>query len=257
MPQQLDRFVAEYITEPEILALPFCQYSGRESLPFVPALYFVVVDYPKTQIIYIGKTINLYSRWRGHHKDVEIEAVERIGIFARIHYFGFDINTSEQELTLKEFILLQRFSPPLNAQLSPPLTVAAAQEDRRRQCAIKIQYPLEQYSPQELRNFAASLGLRGLSSVGRDRLVEEVKRELGAFYEEEALINRPECRALQERKARAAAARSWQSRGQRLEDLSLRELQKLGAQFKIKRSNHYRKDELIEKIRALSVSEDP
>lgn len=60
------------------LALPSLPLELRRNLPRKSALYFVFDK--DDEMLYIGKAINLFKRWQGHHKLPELEQLENVRI---------------------------------------------------------------------------------------------------------------------------------------------------------------------------------
>lgn len=87
--------------------LPSLPLGWRKGFPKCPAIYFAISG---KKILYIGKSINLASRWAGHHRLAELEQFEEV----RIAW----IEVSDRSLLLAiEKALIQYFKPTLNARL--------------------------------------------------------------------------------------------------------------------------------------------
>lgn len=57
--------------------LPCLPLAWKHGLPAIPAVYFAI---SKKQILYVGSTKNLKSRWLKHHRIKEIKAFNDIKI---------------------------------------------------------------------------------------------------------------------------------------------------------------------------------
>lgn len=55
---------------------PYLLFRDRQFLPDVPVIYFVLDDY--NELLYLGKTIDLYRRWKNHHRAPQMEDFYRI-----------------------------------------------------------------------------------------------------------------------------------------------------------------------------------
>lgn len=87
------------------LDLPSIFLDQRKTLPRVQAVYFVISD--TDEILYIGCSVNLNSRWIGHHKLRELEG---LGV-VRIAW----MEVSELSLLAEiEIALITHFAPRLN-----------------------------------------------------------------------------------------------------------------------------------------------
>jgi putative transcriptional regulator len=86
------------------LALPSLPLCERSQLPTTPCIYFAVDAQGVVQ--YIGRAINLRTRWQAHGKGVELGAIAGI----RIAYLQTDLNL----LSEIEAALIAWFRPPLN-----------------------------------------------------------------------------------------------------------------------------------------------
>lgn len=93
------------MTIEEILSLPYRSGSDLLSLPREGALYFAV-DRPAKEILYVGATIDLRTRWSGHHRLRDLRGRE------------FDVawhaESNPQRRRMMEAELISLLKPPLN-----------------------------------------------------------------------------------------------------------------------------------------------
>lgn len=86
-----------------------------KSLPPIPAIYFCIrregclLD---EEIWYIGKTTNLNSRWKSHHKQSALESVGATWL-----YFQPMIGVSNEDISLLERLYILMFEPVFNDKL--------------------------------------------------------------------------------------------------------------------------------------------
>ena len=128
------------------LALPSLPLESRRNLPDKSALYFVFDE--DDEFLYIGKTVNLFRRWQGHHRLRELQQLENVRI-AWMECDSVIMNSSETAL-------ITHFQPLLNGR---------SQGWRYRElinnnilCFI---------TPQELNLYRGTLGYGGVYSRNR------------------------------------------------------------------------------------------
>ncbi len=86
------------------LDLPSLLLESRHELPDTSALYFVLDE--DDEILYIGRTISLVKRWRGHHLFAEFEQLGNV----RIAWMECDARL----ITSSETKFIAHFKPLLN-----------------------------------------------------------------------------------------------------------------------------------------------
>ena len=107
---------AENVPDGYNIGWPIATPSELKTLPSIPAIYFCVrrtgvhID---GEIWYIGKTGNLNSRWRNHHKQRALEAID-----ANWLYFQPMVGVSDADISLLERIYILMFEPVFNDKLT-------------------------------------------------------------------------------------------------------------------------------------------
>jgi DNA-binding XRE family transcriptional regulator len=86
-------------------ALPFATIAAKKQMPKISGIYFVVKG--KDQILYIGKTINLRSRWESHHRLTQFRNIDDV----RISWL--EISDGSLLGTIED-VLINYFSPVYN-----------------------------------------------------------------------------------------------------------------------------------------------
>jgi len=89
--------------------LPSVYLADKDSLPTCAAIYFVSDS--KGQILYIGRTVNLFKRWREHHRFKQLKRFNWKDCVS-ISWLTCSNNLSILSSLENEFI--QRYKPPLN-----------------------------------------------------------------------------------------------------------------------------------------------
>ncbi|MEO1760854.1 MAG: helix-turn-helix domain-containing protein [Cyanobacteria bacterium J06629_18] len=87
------------------LDLPSVPLIEKDRLPQLAAIYFVISENGK--ILYIGRSINLASRWNNHHRYSELKEIRNV----RIAWLGC---SDESLLPQIEEAMIKHFSPYLN-----------------------------------------------------------------------------------------------------------------------------------------------
>lgn len=90
-------------------SLPSVELGQRDQLPQVSAVYFAILD---TEILYIGKSVNLYQRWQGHHRINQLKSLGNV-IIAWVPF----INLEGQDLRKFEEECIVHFRPLLNGEV--------------------------------------------------------------------------------------------------------------------------------------------
>jgi hypothetical protein len=97
------------------LSWPCTIPSELKSLPSIPAIYFCVRRdgaASDEEIWYIGKTSNLNTRWKSHHKQRALEAVGATWL-----HFQPMVGISDSDISLLERIYILMFEPAFNDRL--------------------------------------------------------------------------------------------------------------------------------------------
>ena len=94
---------------PRIWSLPSVELADRASLPNIPAIYYAT-DWAG-QILYVGKSTNLYLRWNSrqygaHHNLHELSQYHGV----KLHYNKRPLWRLDHD----EAVEIERFDPPLN-----------------------------------------------------------------------------------------------------------------------------------------------
>ena len=90
-------------------ALPWLPLEEKAALPKRPTIYFAIDSQDTVQ--YIGRTVNMYTRWGNHHRYYQLAAIENI----KIAYLLID---TPQMLPDIENALIEYFQPSLNRKYS-------------------------------------------------------------------------------------------------------------------------------------------
>lgn len=91
------------------LALPSLSLAARSALPTCPAVYFVLEG---NQVLYVGRTVNLWQRWVNHHRYSQLKGIDN----ARIAWLECSDSNLLPEI---EAALIEHFQPSLNGELIP------------------------------------------------------------------------------------------------------------------------------------------
>lgn len=95
-------------TEINPLQLPSVALLEKHKLPQLPAIYFAIAE--NGEILYIGRSVNLASRWNGHHRYLELKEIGNV----RIAWLSCD---DESLLPQIEEAMIKHFLPCLNHTL--------------------------------------------------------------------------------------------------------------------------------------------
>jgi predicted GIY-YIG superfamily endonuclease len=93
----------------EVSKLPSIYLLEKDNLPKCAAIYFVSDS--KTQILYIGRTVNLFERWRVHHR---FKQLKRLNKKDRISISWMVCSNDINLLSTLENELINLYKPPLN-----------------------------------------------------------------------------------------------------------------------------------------------
>lgn len=151
----------EKFPEIEPLNLPSLPLSEKHNLPNLPAIYFAISD--SNEIIYIGRTGKLATRWISHHRYYKLKAMGNI----RIAWF----QCSEESLLPQiEEVLISHFQPPLNG---------------KRNSEQKLENKLDLNKGFSLgKNFRATRELLGMT---QEQVIEQLETRYGVILSQQAL----------------------------------------------------------------------
>ncbi|MEH1902496.1 MAG: hypothetical protein V7L04_14025 [Nostoc sp.] len=96
------------IEQVDLLDLPSMPLTQRNSFPPIPCVYFALS--PQSEVMYIGRTVNLKARWAGHHRYEEIKSIQGISIA------WLEIKEVEILPGIEQSII-EYFNPPLNGKI--------------------------------------------------------------------------------------------------------------------------------------------
>ncbi len=88
-------------------ALPFVEFSNRELLPSLTAVYFAINS--QSEVLYVGKSVSLNSRWRYHHR---LKILSELGCTKIAWIVSTRLNYSSLELEM-----ISLFNPPVNGKI--------------------------------------------------------------------------------------------------------------------------------------------
>ena len=137
------------------LDLPSVPLIEKDSLPQLAAIYFVISENGK--ILYIGRSINLASRWKDHHRYSELKELRSV----RIAWLDCD---DESLLPQIEEAMIKHFLPYLNrtslSQSKPKTKFKRSKTNVRKPYADKlIQVVKQARGRNSLLTFSKSLGV--------------------------------------------------------------------------------------------------
>lgn len=138
------------------LFLPSVTWENRRSLPSESGVYFALSK--NCEVLYVGATADLKARWRGHHRENDLRAME----CASIAYYL----CPKQDLSETEQSMITHLSPKLNPHGGHPYI------DRRHKAlgiTRSIVFPRQLYTKLEL---LAGFQERTVSSL----IVDAVRR---------------------------------------------------------------------------------
>jgi hypothetical protein len=68
-------------------------------------------------LLYIGKTDNLYARWKNHHRRNEMNFLCRLDLDLMLFMYSIEDNVSDDEFSEMEKILIREINPPMNGKI--------------------------------------------------------------------------------------------------------------------------------------------
>lgn len=137
--------------------LPSVPLSGCSDLPYCPAVYLAVAA--DGEVLYIGRSVSLATRWKGHHRKFELDQIGEV----RIAWLSGD----SQTLLSLERELIAHFEPRLNRA---PVVVPEGQMIVRH---IRMPRGLDEW----LRKRAGELGYRSVAQLVVQIVREAMNRE--------------------------------------------------------------------------------
>lgn len=102
------------VTKVNPFTLPSVSILNLDSLPNLGGVYFAISA--PAEILYIGKAIDIYQRWRSHHRFDDINVYSNV----KIAYLPC-IVSSEDDLSEIETACIMHFRPQLNKTIIPNL----------------------------------------------------------------------------------------------------------------------------------------
>lgn len=99
-----------------VLTLPSLPSQHKEFLPEVSGLYFVIAYTPEPQLVYLGKAKNFFQRWQKHHRQPEVNLLQKLGLDVDIHWL--ELRVTDEILSQWENQLIKDLSPALNDTLT-------------------------------------------------------------------------------------------------------------------------------------------
>lgn len=93
----------------KVSELPSVQLLDKHILPNCAAIYFVSDS--KGQIIYIGRTVNLFERWKAHHRFNQLKRLNRKN---KLNISWFDCSFHTEIISTLENKFINLYKPPLN-----------------------------------------------------------------------------------------------------------------------------------------------
>lgn len=104
----LNRHETRYHGDDYLFSFPSVPLHQRATLPEVPAIYFA---FGGLDVLYIGMSMNLRSRWRSHHRLPDLLAHRD----AWLHYLPVDEGYTLTELRALETWCIRHFQPRYNS----------------------------------------------------------------------------------------------------------------------------------------------
>lgn len=105
-----------------LYTLPSLPLSQRNSLPECPSIYFAIDS--NNRVLYVGKAINLLSRWKNHHRQEQLNRINRKNPIK----IAWLICPSELEVLARtETYFIEFYQPLLNQTPVPAKTIKPAE----------------------------------------------------------------------------------------------------------------------------------
>ncbi|BDA71713.1 hypothetical protein CAL7716_058790 [Calothrix sp. PCC 7716] len=140
-------------TNIQIKDLPSVSIKLKKQLPIISAIYFVLSE---SEILYIGKSLNLNNRWKTHHRRFDFLRYENITIY----WYQY---TEIETLIELEAYLISKYSPKINN----------SKIDKDLGAEIRLESFLDNDSIEVMKNIAASRK-QSLSTFIENLLFQEI-----------------------------------------------------------------------------------
>jgi hypothetical protein len=98
------------------IELPFESIPNRNLLPKASGIYFVINDLE--EILYIGKSTNIQSRWQGHNISADLDNPKK----CKVSYLEIKDTDLYQIYELEKYFI-EKFQPKLNINSSPRVEI--------------------------------------------------------------------------------------------------------------------------------------
>lgn len=109
-------------SEFDLSKLPSLSLSQRNILPECPAIYFAVDS--KNRVLYVGKAINLLTRWKNHHRQEQLNRINRKN---KIKIAWLQCSNNLTLLANTETYFIEFYQPLLNRTSVPAKTITPAE----------------------------------------------------------------------------------------------------------------------------------
>ena len=141
-----------------VRSLPRVEFLDRKELPFDKGLYFVCVDYPVFQVLYIGCTTNFRSRWDRHNKQEEFKVLQ---VVQPVWIYYLVMNWQKEDMEILEYAAIRKLSPSLNVRGidNDIFIVSRISKTEKELILSEISKPLEEHSSDELISILERLGI--------------------------------------------------------------------------------------------------
>lgn len=109
-------------SEFDLSKLPSLPLSQRDSLPICTAIYFATDS--KNRVLYVGKAINLLNRWKNHHRQEQLNRINRKN---KIKIAWLHCSNNLALLANTETYFIEFYQPLLNRTSVPAKTITPAE----------------------------------------------------------------------------------------------------------------------------------
>lgn len=106
----------------DLSELPSLSLSQKDSLPECPAIYFAIDS--KNRVLYVGKAINLLARWKNHHRQEQLNRINRRN---KIKIAWLSCPNQLEVLANIETYFINLYQPLLNQTPVPAKTIIPAE----------------------------------------------------------------------------------------------------------------------------------
>lgn len=142
-----------------VRSLPRISLADKATLPDRKGVYFVCVESPVFQVLYIGQSsVSLRERWRFHDK-IKDFAVIHLSYPVWIHYLLLDWNSVDIEIM--EYAAIKKIPCVMNTHYNDikDMMIPVLPENHIRAIAQDVDRPLHEYSSDDLRAILEKLGV--------------------------------------------------------------------------------------------------